>query len=91
MKSRLREAIIEQGARARKLRTDREAKYEVLEAFKRQECLKADWKAATGSEWSDVREEGPILLTSNTVRGRETLPELKQRLKELRQDDQVIR
>ena len=54
--------------------------------------LKADFKAATGneSEWSDVGEEGPILLTTNAVRGKEVLPELKERLKELRRED-VIR
>ena len=60
------------------------------EAFKRQESLKADYKAAIGSEWSEVREEGPILLTTNEVRGREVLPELGQRLKEMRSDN-VIR
>ena len=58
-------------------------KSEIEEAERRQESLKADWKAATGSEWSDVREEGPILLTTNKVRGRETLAELRERLKEL--------
>ena len=53
--------------------------------MKRLESLKADYKAATGSEceWSEVREEGPILLTTNKVRGRELLPELRERLKEL--------
>ena len=62
------------------------------EAFKRQESLKADFKAATGSEseWSEVKEEGPILLTTNKVRGKEVLPEFKERLKELRREN-VIR
>ena len=86
VKTRLREAIIDQGARVRKLKV----KSEVEEAERRQESLKADWKAATGSEWSEVREEGPILLTTNQVRGRETLPELGVRLKELRKSN-VIR
>ena len=92
LKSRLREAIIDQGARVRKLRKDRATESEIEEAEKRQESLKADFKAATGSEseWSDVREEGPILLTTNAVRGKEVLPELKERLKELRRED-VIR
>ena len=85
VKTRLREAIIDQGARVRKLRTDRATESEIEEAVKRQELLKADYKAATGSEceWSEVREEGPILLTTNKVRGRELLPELRERLKEL--------
>ena len=86
LKSRLREAIVYQGARVRKL----EGKSEKEEALKRQETLRADYKAATGSEWSDVRDEGPILMTSNAVRGREVRMELKQRLLELRRQN-VIR
>ena len=85
LKSRLREAIIDQGARVRKLEGN-----EKEEALKRQETLRADYKAATGSEWSDVRDEGPILMTSNAVRGREVRMELKQRLLELRRQN-VIR
>ena len=91
VKTRLREAIIDQGARVRKLRTDRRAtESEVEEAERRQESLKADWKAATGGDWSEVREEGPILLTTNKVRGKEVLPELGERLKELVREN-VIR
>ena len=86
VKTRLREAIIDQGARVRKLKV----KSEVEEAERRQESLKADWKAATGGDWSEVREEGPILLTTNKVKGKDVLPELKQRLKELVQEG-VIR
>ena len=86
MKTRLREAIIDQGARVRKLKV----KSEVEEAERRQESLKADWKAATGGDWSEVREEGPILLTTNKVKGREVLPELGERLKELSREN-VIR
>ena len=86
MKTRLREAIIDQGARVRKLKV----KSEIEEAERRQESLKADWKAATGSEWSEVREEGPILLTTNKVRGKDVLPELRERLKELVREN-VIR
>ena len=37
----------------------------------------------TGSDCSDMREEGPILLTINEVTGPEILPELRDRLKEL--------
>ena len=90
VKTRLREAIIDQGARVRKLRTDRATESEIEEAVKRQESLKADFKAATGGEWSEVKEEGPILLTTNKVRGKEVLPEFKERLKELRREN-VIR
>ena len=90
VKTRLREAIIDQGARVRKLRTDRATESEIEEAVKRQESLKADFKAATGGDWSEVREEGPILLTTNEVQGKEVLPEFKERLKELRREN-VIR
>ena len=90
LKTRLREAIIDQGARVRKLRTDRATESEIEEAVKRQESLKADFKAATGGDWSEVREEGPILLTINEVQGKEVLPEFKERLKELRREN-VIR
>ena len=91
LKTRLREAIIDQGARVRKLRTDRRAtEAEIEEAERRQESLKADYKAATGGDWSEVREEGPILLTTNKVRGREVMPELRERLKELVREN-VIR
>ena len=90
LKTRLREAIVDQGARVRKLRTDRATETEIEEAVKRQESLKADFKAATGGEWSEVKEEGPILLTTNKVRGKDVLPELKEGLKELRREN-VIR
>ena len=86
LKYRLREAIIFQGARVRKL----EGKSEKEEALKRQETLRADYKAATGMEWSDVRDEGPILMTSNAVRGSEVRQELKQRLKDFREQN-IIR
>ena len=86
LQTRLREAIIEQGARVRKLKV----KSEVEEAERRQESLKADYKAATGDDWSEVREEGPILLTTNKVRGKDVLPELRERLKELVREN-VIR
>ena len=80
LKQRLLEAIIVQGARVRKL----EGKPENKEAVIRLESLKADYKAATGSDWSEMRAEGPILLTTNSVRGREILPEFGERLRELR-------
>ena len=86
LKSRLREAIVFQGARVRKL----EGESEKEEALKRQETLRADYKAATGSEWSDVRDEGPILMATNAVRGREVRGELKQRLTDFRKQ-KIIR
>ena len=86
LKSRLREAIIFQGARVRKLEEGNERE----EALKRQETLRADYKAATGLEWSDVRDEGPILMTSNAVRGREVRGELKQRLTDF-SEQKIIR
>ena len=86
LKSRLREAIIDQGARVRKL----EGRAESEEAVKRLESLKADFKAATGNVWSEVRAEGPILLTTNKVRGREILQEFSERLRELRRNN-IIR
>ena len=64
-----------------------EAKSEKKEAVSRLESLKADYKAATGSEWSELRAEGSILLTTNTVRGKEILPE---RLRELKRNS-IIR
>ena len=81
----MREAIIFQGARVRKLEGN-----EKEEALKRQETLRADYKAATGMEWSDVRDEGPILMTSNAVRGSEVRQELKQRLRDFREQN-IIR
>ena len=83
LKSRLREAIIDQGARVRKL----EERAESEEAVRRLESLKADFKAATGSDWSEVRAEGPILLTTNKVRGREILSEFRERLRELKRNN----
>ena len=89
LKSRLREAIIFQGARVRKL----EGKSEKEEALKRQETLRADYKAATKPQpppQSVWKNEGPILMTSDKVTGPEVRRELKQRLREFREQN-VIR
>ena len=80
----LKEAILEQGVRVRSLRSDRAGKAVIAEAERRLTALKAEFLADTGGEWSDVREEGPVLLTTNQVRGSEVLPELKLKLKQLR-------
>ena len=79
LKTSLRSAIVDQGRRVRK----RRSKSEIGEALKRQKLLKADYKAATGCVWSDVREEGPVLLTTNKIRGNEALPELQAMTKDL--------
>ena len=76
----LRDAILEQTARVRKLKV----KPEIEEATRELVSLKEEYKTVTGSEWSDVREEGPILLITNAVRGREVLPEWKGMVKDLR-------
>ena len=75
----LREAILEQTARVRKLKR----KSEIEEATRELVSLKEEYKTVKGSEWSDLREEGPILLTTNKVRGREVLPELREMVKQL--------
>ena len=49
--------------------------------------LKEEFKTVTGKEWSDAREEGPILLTTNKVKGREILPEVRERIKQLRREN----
>ena len=82
----LRDSILEQTARVRKLKV----KPEIEEATRELVSLKEEYKTVTGSEWSDVREEGPILLTTNKVRGREVLPELREMLKQLRREN-IIR
>ena len=82
----LRVAILEQTARVRKLKV----KPEIEEATRELVSLKEEYKTVTGREWSDLREEGPILLTTNKVRGREALPELREMVKQLRREN-IIR
>ena len=76
----LREAILDQTTRVRNLKM----KSKIEEATRELVSLKRKFKRVAGREWSDVREEGPILLTTNNVDGREVLPELSERLKQLR-------
>ena len=85
----LSKVIISQSARVRKLKTNRAGKSRIAEAERRLESLKAEFLADTGSEWSDVREEGPVLLTTNEVRGSEVLPELKEMTRNLRRENIV--
>ena len=75
----LREAILEQTARVRKVKV----KPEIEKATRELVSLKEEFKTVTGREWSDLREEGPILLTTNKVRGREVLPEFREMVKQL--------
>ena len=79
----LREAILDLTARVRKLKV----KPEMEEATRELVSLKEEYRTVTGREWSDLREEGPILLTTNKVRGREILPEFKERIKQLKKDN----
>ena len=80
----LSELILAQLSLLMELRSIRADKSVIAEAERRLTALKAEFLADTGEEWSDVREEGPVLLTTNQVRGSEVLPELKLQLKQLR-------
>ena len=82
----LREAILKQTARVRKLKV----KPEIEEATRELVSLKEEYKTDTGREWSDLREEGPILLTTNKVKGREILPKLREMVKQLHREN-IIR
>ena len=82
----LRVGILEQTARVRRLKV----KPEMEEATRELVSLKEEFKTVTGREWSDLREEGPILLTTNKVKGREVLPELREMVKQLHSEN-IIR
>ena len=84
LRSLLSELILSQLSLLMELRSIRADKSVIAEAERRLTALKAEFLADTGGEWSDVREEGPVLLTTNQVRGSEVLPELKLQLKQLR-------
>ena len=83
LRSLLSEAILAQLSLVMELRSDRAWKSVIVEAERRLEELKAEFLADTGKEWSDMRAEGPVLLTTNQVRGSEVLPELKLEIKQL--------
>ena len=87
LESVLRSVIIEQGALVRRLRTDRAGKSVIAEAERRLTSLKAEYLADTGAEWSEVRGEGPIFLTTNAVMGNEIIPELGETVKQLRAEN----
>ena len=90
LESLLRSVILEQGARLRRLRSDTAGQAQCEEAVARLQALKAEFQEVSGKAWSDMREEGPIFLTTNAVRGREIMPELKGTLKQL-QVDNILR
>ena len=80
------QAIIEQGGRVKSLRTERTSRTVLVEAEWRLKALKAEYLSDTGEEWSDVREEGPIILTNNAVTGNEVSPELTDIVKQLKRE-----
>ena len=81
----LRDSILEQTARVRKLKV----KPEIQEATRELVALKKEFKTVAGRAWSDLRAEGTILLTTNSVDGREVLPEVREKLKQLRRDEVI--
>ena len=87
LESLLRSVILAQVSLVKELRSDRAGKSLIAEAERRLEQLKAEFLTDTGAEWSDVRAEGPVLLTTNKVRGTEALAELKLELKQLTRDN----
>ena len=87
LRSLLSEAILAQSALVLELKWGRAWKSVITEAENRLKTLKAEFLADTGSEWSDVREEGPVLLTTNQVRGSEVLPELRVKIKQLKREN----
>ena len=79
-------AITHQARRVRSLCKVRTSRSELEEAEERLKALKAEYLSDTGEEWSDVREEGPIILTRNAVRGEEMSSELTDIVKQLKSD-----
>ena len=86
LESMMGEMIIEQMALVRELRV-RGGWSEIAEAEEMLVRLKREFLRDVGREWSDVREEGPVLLTTNAVRGSEVLPELREMTRQLRREN----
>ena len=86
LESMMGEMIIEQMALVRELRA-RWGRTEIAEAVDVLVRQKREFLGDFGREWSDVREEGPVLLTANTVRGSEVLPELREMTRQLRREN----
>ena len=71
-------------------RTKKELREAILDLIARVRKLKVRTEIDEATrEWSDLWEEGPILLTTNKVRGREVLPELREMVKQLRQGNLI--
>ena len=51
--------------------------------------LKDFFLKVTGDEWSEVKQEGPILLLDNSINGEETFYELKEMCKHLRRNNAI--
>ena len=89
LRSLLRELILAEIFLVMELRSTRAGWSAITAAERRLEALKAEFQADTGKEWSKMTEEGPILLTSNAVRGTEVMPDLKGMTKDLRRENIV--
>ena len=63
------------------MKTVRVDKSAIEEAEKRLENLKMMWLEDTEDEWSNIREEGPAVLTKNAIKGPEMDIETKELLK----------
>ena len=87
LRSLLSELILAQLSLLMELRSIRADKSVIAEAERRLTALKAEFLADTGEEWSDVREEGPIILTKNVVKGMEISPELTDIVKQMKRDN----
>ena len=74
-------AMKSQLARVRMMKTVRADKSAIEEAEKRLENLKMMWLEDTEDEWSNIREEGPAVLTKNAIKGPEMDIETKELLK----------
>ena len=79
-------AITHQARRVRSLCKVRTSRSELEEAEERLKALRAEYLSDTGEEWSDVREEGPIILTRNAVKGPEISSDLTDIVKQLKSD-----
>ena len=72
----------------RKMREEKAPEDEIeRETEKLESMMIREFLADFGNESSDVREEGPVLLTTNAVRGSEVLPELREMTRQLRREN----
>ena len=83
----LRNAITTQIARVRMMETKRSDNSAIAGAEARLGNLKGFFLEDTGSEWSNIRLEGPTVLTRNEVKGDEMDTETKEILKHYRRQN----